>query len=108
MDDDPPVAAPPPVTSTTDTDTVPATSTGDWTVQLGAFSTLERAQDLAERVRAAGFEPRLVRVPPSDLVRLRVGVFEDDDSAADVYYRIVQAGFDAAIARDVTREEPIG
>ncbi len=79
-----------------------------WGVQLGAFGEPERAQALAERVRSAGFTPRLVRVPGSDLVRVRVGAFTGAESANALYDRLVAAAFEATVVNDVSREEPIG
>lgn len=118
-----PVATPPPTGTTsappTGTTTPPpagttsAPQTGtevrrNWGVQLGAFSTVERARDLAARAEAAGFETRLVRIPGSDLVRLRVGKYEDAAGAEAAYDRVVAAGFDAAVVQDVSSEVPIG
>ena len=77
---------------------------GDWAVQLGAFSSMQRAEELAARVEDAGFEPRLVTVGDSELVRVRVGYLNSAESAATLYDRIVQAGFEARIVQDVARE----
>ena len=77
---------------------------GDWAVQLGAFSSMQRAEELASRVEDAGFEPRLVTVGDSELVRVRVGYLNSAESAATLYDRIVQAGFEARIVQDVARE----
>lgn len=70
---------------------------GDWTVQLGAFSSEASARQIAEEVRAAGFEVRLVLVEGSDLWRIRSGRFVEDDDARPLAARMIEAGFQAAV-----------
>lgn len=81
--------------------------TGRYAVQLGAFSSQDRAEVLLARVDAAGFEGRLVRVPGSDLVRVRVGRFDSAEGAGAILERLQGLGFTAAIARDADREERV-
>lgn len=83
-------------------------SSRDFTVQLGAFSGRDNAGALAERVRNAGFEPRVVQVEGSPLFRVRVGRFPTRAAAAEVRDRILAAGFDAGVARDADRERTGG
>lgn len=80
---------------------------GHFAVQLGAFSSQERAQVLLERVSAAGFEARLVLVPGSDLVRVRVGTFDSPEGAGEILGRLQGLGFPATVARDAHREERV-
>lgn len=80
---------------------------GVFTVQAGAFSTVDRAQTLLERLGAEGIEARLVRVPGSDLIRVRVGVFDSLDAANAVLWRLRDRGFTATVARDADREERV-
>ena len=80
---------------------------GDFTIQLGAFSTLERAEALLRRVSDAGFEGRLVTVPGSDLIRVRVGTFDSADGANEVLWRLRDQDFTAQLARDAQREERV-
>lgn len=80
---------------------------GDFTIQLGAFSTLERAETLLRRVSDAGFEGRLVTVPGSDLIRVRVGTFDSADGANEVLWRLRDQDFTAQLARDAQREERV-
>ncbi|NIP60500.1 MAG: hypothetical protein GWM92_19140, partial [Gemmatimonadetes bacterium] len=54
---------------------------GRMTVQLGAFSTEERARRFAREVEAAGYDVRLVRLAGSELIRVRAGRFEDESEA---------------------------
>jgi cell division septation protein DedD len=80
---------------------------GDFTIQLGAFSTLERAEALLRRVSDAGFEGRLVTVPGSELIRVRVGTFDSADGANQVLWRLRDQDFTAQLARDAQREERV-
>lgn len=69
------------------------------TVQLGAFSSWEAARGLLDRVRAAGFRPRLE--PPSEgLHRVRVGRFGSVEAARELAARVRASGFSAAILVD--------
>jgi cell division protein FtsN len=81
------------------------TRTGDYTVQLGAFSTRARALRLMERARRAGFEPRLVTVPGSTLLRVRVGRFTGASDALELRDRLRSGGFEAILRDDAAREE---
>jgi len=78
---------------------------GNWAVQLGAFSQAARAGSLAERARRAGLEPRMVRVPASRLVRVRVGRFTSEGPARELLKRVEGLGFQAALVRDADKEE---
>lgn len=81
---------------------------GSYAVQLGAFATVSRARDLMESARLAGLEPRLVRVPGSDLARVRVGRFVDEAEAEALRRHVVGLGFEALVSEDAAREEPPG
>src|SRR5690606_40365968 len=50
-------------------------------VQVGAFRNPRGAQDLAARLRSAGFEPRIITVEGNTLLRVRVGYFPDGNAA---------------------------
>ena len=84
-----------------------ASGSGDYTVQLGAFSSDARARLLLDRVAEAGFDGRLARVPGSDLVRVRVGRFDSAEGAGAILKRLQDLGFTAALARDAHREERV-
>ncbi len=92
-----------------DADTAPVTTTpaGPFTVQLGAFSALERAEAVQRRAVEAGFEARLVTVPGSALIRVRVGAFEGQETAESLLGRLQELGFTVALARDADRETPV-
>ena len=85
----------------------PADSAGRHSVQLGAFSTEERARGLARTVARAGFETRVVRVEGSSLVRVRIGRFTERSAATELMARIEGLGYDAAVVSDVRKEGPI-
>jgi len=79
-----------------------------YAVQLGAFSTDARARALLNRAREAGFEARLVRVPGSRLLHVRVGKFDSSAAADPLMKRLEASGFTAAVIPDADREEPVG
>lgn len=85
----------------------PAAANGDYSVQLGAFSSRERANRLAREVRGAGLEPRVVRVGRSSLIRVRVGRFELESGAERLYDRVIDMGYEATVVSDAAREVPI-
>lgn len=77
---------------------------GEWTVQTGAFRQRATANALMDRLRRAGHSARLVLVPDSDLLRVRVGRYPTSSSASEMVRRLKGAGFDAVVARDASRE----
>lgn len=83
-------------------------SSGRYAVQLGAFSSEARARALQSRARDAGFETRVIRVPGSRLIRVRVGRFASSEAADPVMKRLEAHGFTAAVVPDADREEPVG
>lgn len=76
-------------------------------IQLGAFQSVERATILRGQIEGAGFRARLVRVPGSDLVRVRVGRWTNDDDANGVLDEVRAAGFEAIRVRDATEETEV-
>jgi hypothetical protein len=80
---------------------------GSISVQVGAFQSLDGALSLAEKLRAAGFEPRVVRVPGDLLIRVRVGWFKAREGADALKRELEGAGFDATIVTDVRWEDPV-
>lgn len=78
-----------------------------YAVQVGAFESEERAQDLLVAVDASGFRARIVRVPGSPLVRVRIGAFSDRAGAAELMDQVRRRGHQATIAADVPDEEPV-
>lgn len=94
-DDAPSPVSPAPSPVPPESDEVRAT--GNWTVQLGAFSSEASARQVADEVRAAGFDVRVVLVEGSDLWRIRSGRFVEDDEARPLAARMVEAGFQAAV-----------
>ncbi len=102
-------AAPAPAPPAADTAAAPVAESGagEFTIQLGAFSTVARAESLVRQLADAGFEARLARVPGSDLVRVRLGRFDSAVGAEAILWRVRDRGFTATIARDAHREEPV-
>ena len=87
--------------------TDPAES-GRYAVQLGAFSSSDRAQALLNRASDVGFEPRLVRVRGSQLLHVRVGRFDSSRAASVFLQNVTDRGFTAAVVRDALDEEAVG
>ncbi|MFO7892139.1 MAG: SPOR domain-containing protein [Longimicrobiales bacterium] len=79
-------------------------ATGEFAVQTGAFRYRRSADELIERLRQAGHQPRIVRVPGSDLLRVRVGRFESSDPAGRLVTELRDQGFDAVVVRDAHEE----
>lgn len=100
----PVVAAAPPPSAGTPAESAPR----EFTIQLGAFSSQDRAESLLRRAADEGFEARLAKVPGSDLVRVRVGRFDSQEGADPILRRLLDLGFTAALARDAHREERVG
>lgn len=80
---------------------------GGYAVQLGAFSDATGARRVADRAEAEGFSVRMVRVPGSTLVRVRVGRFENQEDALELMRRVKAGGFEVALVTDAAQEGPI-
>ena len=102
-------AQPPAARDTTPLPRDPGSSagTGTHSVQLGAFSSAERARALQRRATEAGLDARRVRVPGSELIRVRVGAFASPEEAAVALQRIQEMGFTVLVVRGVEAEEPV-
>jgi cell division septation protein DedD len=77
---------------------------GRFAVQIGAYRQQESIDDAVARLRRAGHEPRVVTVPGSQLIRVRVGRFTSAQEADRFLGRIRSAGFDAIVVTDADRE----
>ncbi|MDP2955893.1 MAG: SPOR domain-containing protein, partial [Longimicrobiales bacterium] len=105
-----PQAAPPAAPSPSRADVPTPSPAGDpaaFTAQLGAFSTVGRAETLLARLAEAGLQGRLVRVPGSDLIRVRVGTFDSAEAVNAILWQLRDVGFTAVLARDAHLEEPV-
>lgn len=80
---------------------------GGYAVQLGAFSDATGARRIADRAEAEGFGVRMVRVPGSELVRVRVGRFENQEDALELMRRVKAGGFEVTLVTDAAQEDPI-
>ena len=87
----------------------PTAATGDGviSVQAGAFRSLDGALSLADRLRSAGFDPRVVRVPGDPLIRVRLGRFQLREGAEGLKSELESAGFEAAVVLDALSEERV-
>lgn len=87
---------------------VPDESHGAISVQVGAFRNLAGARSLASDLRASGYQPRLVRVPGNNLIRVRLGRFSEREEASGLQRRLAEAGLESTIVSDARSEEEIG
>ncbi len=78
---------------------------GTYAVQLGAFRDVERARTVEDQAREVGLRPRVVRVPGTDLIRVRVGRFLTSREASEAMQRIRGMGLEATVAVDADREQ---
>lgn len=77
-----------------------------YSVQLGAFRDLSRAERLFERAVERGIEARVVRLPESQLHYVRVGRFGVQADADALQARLTELGFRTFVVRDAHEEEP--
>lgn len=80
---------------------------GTLAVQVGAFSRLDGARTLAARVEGEGLTARLVRIPGSELIRVRVGRFRNAEEAERMRARLRRLGFETALVSNARHEVPI-
>jgi cell division septation protein DedD len=77
-------------------------------VQVGAFSSLERAGALADRLRNAGYQPRVVGISDDELARVRVGRFPVREEADALARELASRGFEVRVVSDAWSEERVG
>ena len=75
-----------------------------YAVQLGAFRNRDGAESLRRRAVNGGLEARIVRLPGSSLLRVRVGRFTSSAEADRERERAVGLGFSAAVVDDANQE----
>src|SRR5690606_20311714 len=85
----------------------PTTAAGAFAAQAGAFRERSGAETVAAQLRRAGYEPRLIRLPGSSLVHVRVGRFPNAAEADALVARLRAAGFTALVVRDAGREQAV-
>jgi hypothetical protein len=85
----------------------PPEAVGSFSVQVGAFRRLEGALSLAQDLRAAGFEPRVVTVPGDALIRVRIGKFLVREGAEGLRRSVESSGFEATLVTDAQSEERV-
>lgn len=81
-----------------------ATEQGRFAVQVGAFRQRSGAESLAARLDKAGHASRVVQVPNSSLLRVRLGHFPTAQDAAALVRRLKAQGFPAVVVGDADRE----
>jgi len=83
----------------------PPRTAGRYSVQLGAFSGVERAESLRKRAKDTGLDVRIVKVQGSRLLHVRVGRFDSSGEASVFSRSLTDLGFTAAVVRDADKEE---
>jgi hypothetical protein len=86
----------------------PAEASWSFAVQLGAFSSIERARALADRLRHGGYQPRIVGIPGDELVRVRVGRFPLREEAEALAMDLEGQGYEVRVVSDAWSEERVG
>lgn len=108
---DPEDAAPsPPATDEGPDDPTPPVGAddGEFTLQLGAFSSHEGARRLSAAARDAGVDVRIVQVEGSPFFRVRTGAYPTRGEAGLAAERLQELGFDSVVSGDRHREAPGG
>jgi cell division protein FtsN len=83
----------------------PTAVTGRVTIQVGAFRELSGARGIQRQLENAGFaDVRLVRVPGNQLIRVRIGKYENRAAAAATLARLANANFSAVLVTDANVE----
>jgi len=81
---------------------------GSISVQLGAFRNLAGARQLRDDLVEAGFEARLVQLPGSALIRVRVGYLQTRARALELQDELARRGWNSTLVSDVQQEERVG
>jgi cell division septation protein DedD len=77
---------------------------GRFAAQAGAYRQQDSVDDAMARLRRAGYEPRAVMIPGSQLIRVRVGRLATAAEAAALVNRLKADRFDAVVVNDADRE----
>jgi TolA-binding protein len=77
---------------------------GRFAVQTGAYREQKSVDDAVAGLRRAGYDPRVVLVPGSSLIRVRIGRVGTSQEAATLMARVKRDGFDAVVVTDADRE----
>lgn len=84
-----------------------ATAEGRYTLQVAAFSDLSRARSLEASLRSSGAAVRVVRIPGSELYRVRIGYFSSRAAAQSEARLLTERGTlsgDAMVRDDAHQE----
>ncbi len=83
----------------------PKVAAGRVGIQIGAFRELKGAHGVQRQLEDAGFrDVRLVRVPGNQLIRVRIGKYENRAAAASMLARLANANFSAVLVTDANIE----
>ena len=100
-----PAAAPPPTTRPAAS---PTAGSGSFTIQVAAFRDRAGALSVVRQLERKGVHgARLVRVPNSALIRVRLGRFESAAAAGAQLRKVKAAGFAPMVVADANREQGV-
>lgn len=100
-----PAAADPPVSRPS---APPTAASGSFTIQVAAFRERAGALNVVRQLERKGLTgARLVRVPNSTLIRVRLGRFESTAAAAAQLSKVKAAGFAPMVVADANREQVV-
>ena len=82
-----------------------AASIGRVSIQVGAYREFSGARGVQRQLENAGFSNvRLVRVPGNQLIRVRIGRYDNRAAAAETLARLANANFSAVLVTDANTE----
>lgn len=82
-----------------------AVPTGRVSIQVGAYREFSGARGVQRQLESAGFtNVRLVRVPGNQLIRVRIGRYDNRAAAAETLARLANANFSAVLVTDANTE----
>ena len=81
---------------------------GEFSIQLGAFRSLDRARALADQLREDGLQPRMVRTSGNELARVRIGRFDTRERAEALALDLESRGYEVTLVTDAGSEERVG
>ncbi len=77
---------------------------GRYAIQVGAFSSNDRAKALANTLSKKGFDVRVVGIRGTALIRVRIGSFQERTQASILMQNLIEIGQVATLVDDVSLE----
>jgi cell division septation protein DedD len=99
--------APTPTPTPTITPTPAPNPNSRYTVQVAAFRDVAGARAYVRELSRMGYDARMVTVPASSLIRVRVGLYDKPADATAVLTKLKAAGYAPVFVSDISREQPV-